>query len=325
MTAVFVPVAEQAAVDAAMGEAAAAIGATAVAVAAPVAVVAAGAYVDKVLLTNPTWNHFWNSVGANVNNWYHSATDFFFGSGGVSLATVHGMVQLALHGANALSRELFMQASVAAHAGVHVLAHAVDAVRTDIHKLQLAIHNVDTSIATHFLQGIATAEHYTDAGLRRLLDDAKSLDRTVVHNVETWVQTDIANPLLREVAKVEGKVDTLSGALGGLISSEVDKLLRSRLAPILATVAGLATAVSAITAEMEECVEPMCDTFGPKSDLGQLLKKLSVLKWAAILAALEATDVKDLEHLAETVAGTEGHIGEWVASHVLDELSSEHR
>lgn len=324
MTAVFVPIATQAAVDAAAASTAAEAAALGVAAAPVVAIVAAGAIVDYTLLNNKQWTGFWNHVGANVNDWYHSASDFLFGAAGVSLATVHGMVQLALHGANRLSRELFVQASVAAHAGLHVVAKYIDAIRADVHGLHARANALANSILTHYLQSVAISEHYVDLGLRRLLDDAKSLDTRVVHDVEAWVQRDIAAPLLREVGKVEGKVDGLVRDLGHIIDSRVGSIVNARVAGILATLAALGVTVASIATEIEQCVEPMCESFGPKSDLGQLLKRLEVAKWLAIIAALEATDVHDLEALAATVAGTEGHIGTWVGTHVLDELLGEH-
>lgn len=325
MTAVFVPIAEQSAVDGGMAAAAAAAAPAVAAVGAVGAVVAGGVIVDEVLLHWKPWNQFWGHVGSNVSNWYHDASDFLFGAvGGVTIDTVHALVQLSLAGANKLSRELFVQGSAVAHAGIQILAKGVDAVRVQVHGILSSLTHLVAVDAANLLRAEAYTQSHVQNAIALALADAKSLDLRVIQNVETWVRTDVANPVLREIAKVDGKIDSLSDSLGRLIKTAADEIVGAKIAGILATLAALGTTVAGLTAEMAECVEPMCETMGPRTDLGKLLSKLSVLKWAAILAALEATSVKDLEHLAEAVGGTEGKIGEWVASHVLDELIGEH-
>lgn len=325
MTAVFVPVAEQAAVDGGMAAAAAAAAPAVATVGAVGAVVAGGAIVDYTLLHWKPWNAFWGHVGANVENWYHSASDFLFGAvGAVTMTDVHALVQLSLAGANKLSRELFVQASAAAHAGIRILAVGVDHVRLQIHNLALSVtHLVAADVAT-----LLHAEAYTQTLVRgavsSVLADAHALDLRVANDVETWVRTDVMAPTLREIGRVSGRVDALAGGLGELIRTEAEKLVNAKTAALGAALAALGVSVASIATEITECVEPMCQVAGPRTDLGKLLSKLSVFKWAAILAALEATNVEDLEKLAAAVAGGEAKVGEWVASHVLDALVGEH-
>lgn len=325
MTAVFVPVAEQAAIDAAAAEAVAGSVAAVAAVGAPAAIIAAGAATTYTLVNWKPWSNFWEGVGGRVTDWFHAGTSFLFGGAAISIATVHGMIQLALHGANAYTRELFVQGSVAAHAMIHVLAHGLDAVRIDVHRLVGSVVSVAHDGLVHLLQAEAFAQSYTDAHLRKLLQDVVSLDLRTASNVERWVQTDIASPILREIGRVDAKVGAIAGSLGALIEAEATRIVNARTAALAAALAALGVSVASIAAEIEQCVQPMCESFGPKTDLGRLFKLLSVLKWTAILAALETTNVHDLERLAATVAGTEGRIGEWVASHVLDELVGEHK
>ena len=324
MTAIFVPIGAQAAVDAAAAEGAAGAAAAGLVAAPAVAVVAAGAAVDYTLLNNKQWTGFWNHVGANVSDWFHAGFGALFGAGGVSLQTVQDMIQLSLHGANRLSRELFTEASVAAHAGIHTLAKYMDAAVHDIRVLRAGVLHVAAVAAADLVSAERYTRGYVDSQLRRLLDDVRGIDLATAGAVESWVKSDVLAPLLRDIQGIEARIDAVTGDVTRTIEARLGALVNARLGAIVATIAALSAAVATITAEMTECVEPMCETFGPNSDLGRLLKQLDVLKWAAIIAALESTSVEDLEQLAAAVASGEAHIGEWVATHVLDELESEH-
>jgi hypothetical protein len=52
------------------------------------------------------------------------------------------------------------------------------------------------------------------------------------------------------------------------------------------TVGPIRAAVAALQTESEDCTQPMCETLGPKTDLGKLLKALKFAADAAFLAEL---------------------------------------
>jgi len=318
MTTVLVPVATEAAIDAVMGEAAAGTIAAGAAVAAPAAIVAAGAAVDYALLRNKAWDGFWEGVGANVNNFYHSVTHFLFGGGGVSIQTVHDMVQLALHTSNRLSRELFTEASAAAHAGVHVLAHAVDALRAADRAIVNEVHRVEGAVISAELSAVHTAERYADAGLRRLLDDVRGIEAGLVTLLEAWAIDNIAHPLLTELGKVEARIASVVDALPHLIDTRIDARVGAKLAALAGTVAGVSAIVDTLVAEAEACGEPMCDYVGPKSDWGKLLKAFGPEAIFAMLAAIAAQHPKAVEDAAEGLADALGPVlATWVEQWAL--------
>jgi len=110
-----------------------------------------------------------------------------------------------------------------------------------------------------------------------------------IRNVETWVE-----------ARVDSAIDTLRGDIAEAVHNEA--LQR------LAAIAGIAAAVSAIASWVDDCGEPMCQTLGPKTDLGKILKALSVATDLALFAELANLDEAQLQQLLSGVAGWGGRV-----------------
>lgn len=115
--------------------------------------------------------------------------------------------------------------------------------------------------------------------------------------VETWAIDNLYHPLLHDLITTAGDLyDAIDTAVGNVMDEIESAVASEALARVLA-VAGLATALATITTWVEECGAPMCDTIGPKTDLGKFLKGLSLVGNAALLAELATLDADGIESL----------------------------
>ena len=146
---------------------------------------------------------------------------------------------------------------------------------------------------------------------------------STLQTANAWALTHIAKPLNDQATKDRATMLQGIAREHDDARSYADVKIAAAVAPIALAIATLQRQMSAVTTEVQTCLEPMCDYAGPNSELGKLLKGLQLAKWLAILAALETIDVKTLERIANDVAGTEGRIGEWVASAILGELEAQ--
>lgn len=112
-----------------------------------------------------------------------------------------------------------------------------------------------------------------------------------------WVTDNIFAPLyesmFHQAADFQAKLDTEKANRIADIDHHTN-ILQGAINALGATVL---PQVASLTAESEECVKPMCETMGPNTDLGKLLK---LIKWASLaallaeLAGLHATDIEGL-------------------------------
>jgi uncharacterized protein YoxC len=212
---------------------------------------------------------------------------------------------------------------------------AIDSTYTDAmgainHVAQVANHDVAVlQSQITGLRNVLNAKIGTETA-QRIAQDKKLAAYTYTglvnlqKSMQSWVKVNVVKPLTTHInnnytatLKIISKTDTNNRIW-------TDAQIVAKLAPVVASVAALSKVVSALKTESDECTKPMCETMGPKTDLGKLLKGLNVAKWLAILAALEVIDVKELEHIAADVAGLEGKLGTFVGEHVLSELEAEH-
>jgi hypothetical protein len=166
---------------------------------------------------------------------------------------------------------------------------------------------------------------------KRLTDTVRVLNVAIANSgkaqlaaMKRWVIADVAAPINHRAQT--DRENTVRAIAATKTSAHNDATLQIAvaIAPLIAAVAAQQVRLNALEQESNDCTKPMCDYAGPKSPLGKMLSGLNLAKWLAVLAALEAIDVKTLEHIAADVAGTEAAIGSWVARAVLGELSGEH-
>lgn len=158
-----------------------------------------------------------------------------------------------------------------------------------------------------------------DAANRNIVKAADSAAKTA----NAWALTHIAKPLQHQ-ADVD-RANTVQAIHDTRTYADGVATLKAAaaVAPVALAVAALQRQVGQLQTMNDTCVEPMCETMGPATDLGKLLKSISWAKWLALLAFLETVDIKEFEHIAVLAAGTEGEVGAWIASHILDELEAQ--
>jgi hypothetical protein len=139
----------------------------------------------------------------------------------------------------------------------------------------------------------------------------------VVGVITGWAIDNIYNPLDRHIRETEQSLqDRITGTAADVYDAAAD-LVHSETARRVAAVAGVAAVVAAIATEVTECLRPMCDQFGPKTDLSKILNQLKGL--LGVLAGVELATLTedDLEHFAHVLAsvgtrGAEGIIEDFV-------------
>lgn len=142
-----------------------------------------------------------------------------------------------------------------------------------------------------------------EAEIAKLGIDTFELVGAGIDAVKTWAIDNIYDPILRELLRVDTDIRNDVWALVGAVAGDIEGLIDAKVAALAATVAGLAAAVAALTIESEECVQEMCATQGPNTDLGKLLKGLSLaLDAAAIADLLSLTEPELVQRLTDTIS-----------------------
>lgn len=165
----------------------------------------------------------------------------------------------------------------------------IDAIRLNyIPHLQLELQAVRASVAT------------TAVGVIRVL--------------QVWTTNNVYIPLQHEIAVERVTRQQQVRAITQTDLPALEHRLDVKLAPTIAAVATLAPIVTGIAKWVADCGEPMCQTQGPKTDLGKLLKGLKIAELAAFLAALAALDEEGLDGLITSITK--------LSSGILDDFES---
>ena len=175
-----------------------------------------------------------------------------------------------------------------------------------------SLANVAVDTWDHF----QTAIDYADAVIYGLLTDVNAIDTIeipallgdigrvaidteeaiagTVDELKVWAIDNIYGPLDALIQQVEVTIPVWAeGALSDA-KAYADDLVHSEALQRAAAIAGIAAAVSALVAESETCTQPMCDTMGPNTDLGKLLKGLQAVLAAGALSELTNARESDI-------------------------------
>jgi hypothetical protein len=119
--------------------------------------------------------------------------------------------------------------------------------------------------------------------------------------VKSWAIDTIYTPLDAEIRAAERAIPVW--AEGALTDAKAyaDDLVHSEALKRAAAIAGIAAAVASIATWVEECGDPMCQTIGPKTDLGKLLKGLALAGDVALFAELANLDEQGLADLLASI------------------------
>lgn len=202
----------------------------------------------------------------------------------------------------------------------HIMRTQIVALGGFVNQLSTALTNIHKLATAYTDSRVAGERNDRVAGDANVVKLMNAVNAQTITGMETWTRQQVAQPLLKAIGDQRTQITNETTLR---LQATHDKILQEVLPAIAAVTlaqAQMQPVLTKLTAESTECVQPMCDTMGPKTELGKGLSLLKGIKWLAILAALEAMDVKTLEALANTVAGTEGEIGSWVGTKILDEL-----
>lgn len=141
------------------------------------------------------------------------------------------------------------------------------------------------------------------SGLEHLIEDTAI---GTIDLLETWAIDNIYHPLLTDIGRVEADVWDAARWVSAEAEAYARDLVDSEAFRRALAIAGVAAAVGAITTWVEECGDPMCQTIGPKTDLGKILKGLQFAADLALITELANMDEAKLAALLRTIAAKAG-------------------
>lgn len=122
-------------------------------------------------------------------------------------------------------------------------------------------------------------------------------------NAEAWARENIFDPVYTELLKVQPAIDASIKANNPTIVAAAQSQVNALHDLLTPTITAAAAAAASATNWIDDCGEPMCQTQGPKTDLGKFLKALKVAEWAALIAELAALRADGLDGLLSDVEG----------------------
>lgn len=129
-------------------------------------------------------------------------------------------------------------------------------------------------------------------------------------NAEQWTKQHVFAPLYAELLKVQPAIDTSIIKNNQAERARTSTEIEAKIAPVAALVATLAPAIRALQTESEQCTQPMCQTMGPKTDLGKFLKALATAATLADIAYLLSLNERELvQRITDTIAHFAGYVG----------------
>jgi hypothetical protein len=150
------------------------------------------------------------------------------------------------------------------------------------------------------VEGVAQAKTYTDG--------VAALDRQ--YAIDT-----IFNPLQDRLGQVAANAEVQTIKVAAMIPPEAQAIATATVAPVAAEVAVLAPALTFVEGAVHtlqdqatNCVNDMCATMGPKTDLGKFLKALNIAGEAALLAELAALDGNGIKSVLQALVSLAGGV-----------------
>lgn len=244
-----------------------------------------------------TWNDVWGYISGAASS---AATDILNVEQTIGQAVLNGI-------------EAYVGAELQALGGfindaIDIAVSGIDGLSTALDTAVLGLYDdvvyLD-KIAYGLLLDVQGIEGNIIPNIEQRLLDLGTATAAFIHlgiaDVQTWAIDNIYNPLLNDVQTLERDTVIAIEGTATRVLDEARSLVKDEVINRTAAIAALATAVAAITTFVEECGQPMCDTFGPKTDLGKLFKALALAGELAALAELANMNEHDLAALLTTV------------------------
>lgn len=133
--------------------------------------------------------------------------------------------------------------------------------------------------------------------------------------MQDWTRDNVTIPLMSEIQYVDDQTQQRELVLAQQGFRYTDQKQAEEVWQRTAAVILLQNQLNVVEKEIQECSQPMCETMGPKTDLGKFLKLLNVAAGTALLAELATLDadgiqalLRGLQHLASGVIDDIGAI-----------------
>lgn len=205
---------------------------------------------------------------------------------GQSVKALSGFINRSVQLSIDLARALQIQAAIKA------LPQAVENFLRDVRIMQL-----EGKVA--LLEGNAIPALMAE--IAHLRHDAQTMANAASLQAIDYITENQTKPILHTI-DTNSNIARLQAATAQNNATDVAKVLHVDAILHAATaLAPVATAVAGIAKDVEECLVPMCETMGPKTDLGKLLKALKIAEWALIIAELAALKAGGLDELLDDI------------------------
>lgn len=222
----------------------------------------------------------------------------------------------------ALHREQEAWASFVNLQADYLLGVAVQSLKNDIHLLETVATLFRTAKADTFADRlrINTIENVIVPTLLRAIQDTQTFTNAALQRqslvLKQWSVDHIFQPMRERIAQEATRRQIADDHITQTVIPAVRADLMQQLAPVVVTATAALGIARKVATWVDECGAPMCDTMGPKTDLGKALKALGGL--LGLLAGVELAHLTeaDLEHLAHVLAS----IGERGATALLDDF-----
>lgn len=180
------------------------------------------------------------------------------------------------------------------------------ALKGAIVKAQHIIHNIDAR-QNGTLNGITTlALPSLQAQITKANRTAYQLALNALKLAQVWTTEHIYIPLDTKIATERVQRQAAVDKITKVDIPAVHTDLLAKLAPVITAAAAAAKAASAVQQWVDDCGEPMCQSMGPKTNLGKLLKGLNLLADAGLIAEIAALNETKLQEL---ITASASHVG----------------
>jgi len=270
--------------------------------AAPVAIaVGTGVALGESLRQIPGWDHAMHSFGADLVDGVFGLTS----PSGLTPVVKLYVADYVQHrfitqrqreaAVNSLNEVRYQQAqrTAVAHAKALVAVNK-GAKAGDARTLTAARAYADQREAAAVAYANARA-HNVGVAAEAYADKVGANTRKYAHDVAAQAQSNAQRYTHDEIHSLEAQ-------LPHLIGPAVAAAIATHLAPITKALASLKGQVDKLQTENDDCTEPMCETVGPKSEWGKLLKKYAPSAILALIAAAILTDPEEAERAAVDAA-----------------------
>lgn len=153
--------------------------------------------------------------------------------------------------------------------------------------------------------------------IARLRAAQVELQRNVLLVANQWGLDNIFRPLHENINDLEARTNIRIKAGDEKTLDDARSLINAHDAELAAGLGAVALAVKALQSWVDDCGEPMCQQFGPKTDMSSLLKKLlegGILGLLAGFALADPTAVAQAAVAFAQVSGPaiENTVGDWL-------------